>query len=83
MMPGVDGIELGAVLRQRAPKMHLLLLSSAGPHARDMSPDRTFDAVLAKPVRPRLLNALLGRLWLEPSQGNPPLPSPRNLRAAG
>jgi PAS domain S-box-containing protein len=55
MMPGIDGIELGRLLRARAPEIPQVLLSSAGPYTLDLVHGEPFDAVLTKPVRPERL----------------------------
>lgn len=55
MMPGIDGIELGRLLRARAPETRQVLLSSAGAYTLDLVHGEPFDAVLTKPVRPERL----------------------------
>ena len=59
MMPGIDGIELGRLLRGRDPAVRQVLLSSAGPYTADLVHGEPFDAVLTKPVRP---DRLFGRV---------------------
>ena len=65
MMPVMDGSELGQRWRELAPESHLLLLSSAGPYAREVAGAGTFDAVVTKPVREEQLLSLMSRL-IEP-----------------
>jgi PAS domain S-box-containing protein len=59
MMPGIDGIELGRLMRARDPAIRQVLLSSAGPYTGDLVHGEPFDAVLTKPVRP---DRLFGRV---------------------
>ncbi len=62
MMPLMDGAELGLILRSRQPAMRLLLLSSAGPYAREIAGRGTFDALISKPVKQDALMSLMSRL---------------------
>ncbi len=62
MMPGMDGAELGEVLRARIPGMRLILLSSAGPYTREVAARGIFDAVLSKPAKQEQLFDLMARL---------------------
>jgi PAS domain S-box-containing protein len=70
MMPGMDGAELGELLRARLPRTRLLLLSSAGPYAREVAGRGTFDAVLSKPANQEQLFELMATL-LRPQDGVP------------
>ncbi len=60
-MPGMDGIELGRLLRERSPGIHLVLLQSTSP-GRVVEPD-VVDVVLAKPPRPDKLTEVLVELF--------------------
>ncbi|MCU1592834.1 MAG: domain S-box protein, partial [Frankiales bacterium] len=62
MMPGMDGSELGQRLRANGGARHLVLLSSAGPYARHIAGQGTFDAVLSKPANQEQLFTLLADL---------------------
>ncbi|MGB8651928.1 MAG: response regulator [Mycobacteriales bacterium] len=62
MMPGMDGAELGELLRARLPGTHLVLLSSAGPYAREVAARGTFDAVLSKPAKQEQLLEVMSTL---------------------
>ena len=62
MMPGMDGAELGVILRERLPAVKLFLLTSAGPYSRELAQRGTFDAYLSKPVAQELLFNVIGRL---------------------
>ncbi len=68
-MPGMDGEELAALLKQNplTARLPLLLLSSAGrrPTA------GLFTASLAKPVKPALLLGALGEIFHRPDDGAP------------
>ncbi|MGQ0630506.1 MAG: PAS domain S-box protein [Sporichthyaceae bacterium] len=62
LMPGMNGAELGLLLRARLPAARLILLSCAGP-ARGILPGaQQFDAVVAKPLDQMRLFDLLGTL---------------------
>ncbi len=62
MMPVMDGVELGRLLRGKVPACHLVLLSSAGPSSREFPDDATFVATLSKPVGQDQLFSLLASL---------------------
>ncbi len=62
MMPGMDGAELAALLRSQLPVARLVLLSSAGPYAREIAGRGLVDAVLSKPTREEKLFGVLSTL---------------------
>ncbi len=62
MMPGMDGAELGALMRVRLPGARLILLSSAGVDAREVAARGTFEAVLSKPANQEQRFDLMSRL---------------------
>ncbi len=74
MMPGMDGAELGELLRARFPNLRLVLLSSAGPYTREVAARGTFDVVLSKPAQQEQLFAMMARLLspAEPAQAQKP-----------
>ncbi len=52
IMPGIDGLELARLARQRQPGLKVVLISGAGPWTwRDKPPPGQFDAFLNKPLR--------------------------------
>ena len=64
----VQGIWLIEKVRRRAPNCPLLVYAEAGQGQWEEEAYLQGAAhVLAKPVRPRMLAALLGRLWAEPA----------------
>jgi two-component system sensor histidine kinase/response regulator len=67
MMPVVDGAALGRRWRELSPRVRLLLLTSAGPYAREVAGGGVFDATLTKPVREDELLRVLGRV-LDPAE---------------
>jgi signal transduction histidine kinase len=78
----VQGIWVIEKLRRRAPKCPLILYTGAGQSQwEEEAYVQGVTHVLTKPVRVRLLGALLGRLWAEPApapqapvSAPPPLP---------
>jgi signal transduction histidine kinase/ActR/RegA family two-component response regulator len=78
----VQGIWMVEKLRRRAPKCPLILYTGAGQSQwEEEAYVLGATHVLAKPVRPRMLAALLARLWPEPGaaphapfSSQPPLP---------
>jgi CheY-like chemotaxis protein len=70
MMPGMTGESLARRIR-RTPiitKTKLVLLSSAGAHARENGTQDVLDAILDKPVRQRDLRDCLERLYTGPAK---------------
>ncbi|GAB4402552.1 MAG: hybrid sensor histidine kinase/response regulator [Bacteroidia bacterium] len=67
LMPGMNGLQLGQAIRAAGHTMPLVLLSSIDllPQVRK---DKTFDAVLAKPVRQQVLHDTLLRILDRPGQ---------------
>jgi signal transduction histidine kinase len=64
-------------LRQKAPRCPIILYSSASkPEWEEEAYLRGVAHVLIKPVRGRLLSALLDRLWSTPAATNLPQPGP-------
>nr|WP_307734698.1 ATP-binding protein [Massilia oculi] len=62
-MPGMDGLELAAVLAQRRPRPYLVAVTGRGRQEdRAASLAAGFDEHLTKPVAPQQLIALLARL---------------------
>ncbi len=74
MMPQMDGVELAGHLRRRLPGTKLVLLSSAGPHARAGSL-ASFDAVMSKPVKQSSLFDVLALLVQAPTGDTAQRPS--------
>ena len=69
MMPGLAGETLAERIRA-IPQLHetkLVLISSAGRHARSENARRVLDAVLDKPIRQRDLLACLATLYAAPA----------------
>jgi len=69
MMPGLSGETLAERIRA-IPQLHetkLVLISSAGRHARSENTRRVLDAVLDKPIRQRDLLACLATLYAAPT----------------
>ncbi|MBA3742204.1 PAS domain S-box protein [Sporichthya sp.] len=60
-MPGMDGVELGALLKTRVPAARLILLSSA-PDACETAGRGVFDAVMSKPAKQERLFDLMATL---------------------
>ncbi|HTE28679.1 hybrid sensor histidine kinase/response regulator [Flavitalea sp.] len=54
-MPGMDGLELGKILREKYPKLPVILLSSNG-HENNAMKSSLFTSVLTKPVKQHLLS---------------------------
>lgn len=57
-MPGMDGIEFGTLVKQRKPKVPVILLSSIGNESMKKHPG-LFAAVLTKPVKPLFLEKVI------------------------
>jgi CheY-like chemotaxis protein len=71
-MPGMSGVALIAALRARSGAVRLILLSGhKSPALSDEARQAGADAVLAKPVSPRLLMETVNAVLL-----GPPAPSP-------
>jgi signal transduction histidine kinase len=71
-LTSVQGIWVIEKLRRRAPKCPLILFTEAGQNQwEEEAYVLGATHVLTKPVRPRLLAALLARLWPEPGAGLP------------
>jgi CheY-like chemotaxis protein len=91
MMPGLAGETLAERIRAipRLSETKLVLISSAGRHARGENTRRALDAVLDKPIRQRDLLACLATLYAAParpaakkgSAANPAVAMPTASRA--
>jgi signal transduction histidine kinase/DNA-binding response OmpR family regulator len=70
MMPGMTGESLARRIRRTSiiTKTKLVLLSSAGVHARDEGAQDVFDAILDKPVRQQDLRDCLEKLYTGPAK---------------
>ncbi|MES2732109.1 MAG: response regulator [Bacteroidota bacterium] len=53
-MPEMDGIDLATIIRQKHPKLPIILLSSMGIERRQLHPDM-FCSILTKPVKQQVL----------------------------
>ncbi|GAB3902075.1 hybrid sensor histidine kinase/response regulator [Larkinella knui] len=59
-MPGMNGVELAQRIRERYPRLPIILLSSVGEETRKLHPD-LFSAMLTKPIRQQQLFDLVQR----------------------
>ncbi len=72
----VQGIWFLEKLRRKAPKLPVILYTGAKPWEwEEEAYLQGVSQVLSKPVRPRLLTAVLERLWTAPSGALPPPPT--------
>jgi signal transduction histidine kinase/DNA-binding response OmpR family regulator len=73
MMPGMTGESLARRIRKMPAiaEAKLVLVSSAGPHAREIGAEELVDAALDKPVRQRDLQACLATLYSAPAGERP------------
>jgi signal transduction histidine kinase len=76
-LDGVQGLWFFEKLRHKAPKCPAIIYTSARPWEWEEEAylQGAFQ-VLTKPVRPRLLNAVLDRLWPTVEAPHPPAPAP-------
>ncbi|MHA4842753.1 hybrid sensor histidine kinase/response regulator [Flavitalea antarctica] len=65
-MPGMDGLQLGKILKENFPSIPVILLSSNG-HENDAARSLLFSSILTKPVKQHLLSKhILNALQVDP-----------------